>query len=94
MTAGGLNRFPLSLRAFRIHLPLVFNPKHLLALSLFTAGLAQAEELAIETKPFEVVHTLDARVMPAGEVPTLRIDAKAWQTFPITQLAAHGGVVK
>ena len=80
--------------AFRIHLALVLNAKHLIALGLLAAGLTHAEELAIEPKPFDIVHTLDAKVMPTGEVPLIKIDAKAWQTFSITQLAAHGSSVK
>lgn len=32
--------------------------------------------------------------MPIAEVPVIKIDAKSWQTFSITQLAEHGSAVK
>lgn len=79
--------------AFRIQVACALNSRYLITLGLLLAGWSHAEELAIETKPFEVVHTLDAKVVPQGEVPLIKIDAKAWQTFTITQLAAHGSRV-
>ena len=80
--------------AFRIQILGVFTLRKLLALSLLAAGAGHAAELAIEAKPFEVVHALDAKVMPTDEVPGLKLDAKAWQTFAITELAPHGSSVK
>lgn len=66
----------------------------LLPVLLSTAVCTPAAELAIEAKPFEVVCSLNARVMPAAAVPLLRVDALAWQTFSIRQLARHGSAVK
>ena len=79
--------------AFRIQVAFELNSRYLITLGLLLAGWSHAEELAIEAMPFEVVHTLDAKVVPQGEVPLIKIDAKAWQTFTITQLAAHGSRV-
>lgn len=62
--------------------------------ALASTVCAHAAELAIETKPFEVVCSLNARVMPAADVPLIQLDAKAWQSFPIIELADHGSTVK
>jgi len=72
----------------------VFALRPSIMLSLLTSGLVQAGELAIETKPFELSHQLDAKVMPAGGVSLTVIAPKAWQTFAITKLVDHGTVVK
>ncbi|MDX1680272.1 MAG: hypothetical protein R3242_06035 [Akkermansiaceae bacterium] len=70
------------------------SPTPLIVFGLLTAGLALAEEHAIETRPFEVVHQLDATVMPAGKIPLVSIEPKAWSSFPIIELAAHGSRVE
>ena len=67
--------FPLPMAAFRIQVTCALNSRYLITLGLLLAGWSHAEELAIETKPFEGVHTLDAKVVPQGAVPLIKIDA-------------------
>lgn len=90
---GDFIRFALSLDSHGRQGLCVSSLNPLIALGLLLAGISQAEELVIESKPFELVHQLEATVMPAEALPLIRIDAKAWNSFPITALAAHGSQV-
>lgn len=60
---------------------------------LVSAGLALpvlGDDLTLETRPFDVVRTFEARVMPEGGNVHLEIVPKSWKTFRLTRLAAHG----
>lgn len=48
----------------------------------------------VEPQTFEVVTSFEAKAMPAGPVPTIAIDAKAWSTFTIRSLTPHGTAVR
>lgn len=72
----------------------MFFLRHVPLAVLASLACAHAAELAIQTKPFELVRTLQARIMPAAEVPLIQLEAKAWQGFVITELAEHGSAVR
>jgi len=48
----------------------------------------------IEHQPFEVVASFEAKAMPKDPVPTIELNAKAWPTFKIRSLAAHGASMR
>lgn len=52
-----------------------------------------ADELTLETKPFEVTHVFDATVLPR-EYTVIELEAEAWTTFQIEKIADHGSMVK
>ena len=57
------------------------------------AATAHAGELTLEAKPFAVTHTFSATVLPETVVP-IRLDAEAWTSFKIVDIADHGSSVK
>lgn len=72
----------------------VSKVRNILCSCLAAAAPLQAAETVIEPQTFEVVSSFEAKAMPAGPVPTITIDAKAWSTFTIRSLAAHGTAVR
>ena len=68
-----------------------YLPASLLLPVLFAAA-ARAGELTIEAKPFFTSQTFSATALPTATT-LIRLDAKAWPDFEITQLASHGSKV-
>ena len=56
------------------------------------AVAAHAGEFTLQAKPFFTEQTFAAIAMPS-ETTLIRLDAKTWTDFEITQLAAHGSKV-
>jgi hypothetical protein len=53
-----------------------------------------AEELTLETRPFEVILSVPATVSPGSVQQIVELSPKAWSSFEVSMVAPHGGMVK
>jgi HlyD family secretion protein len=68
------------------------TPFHLLPVLI--AAASQAGEITIEPRPFAIENSFVATALPAGDCTLLKLEPKAWQSYPILTLTAHGSAVK
>ncbi|MCP5543591.1 MAG: hypothetical protein H7A49_06750 [Akkermansiaceae bacterium] len=71
---------------------MLFRPFFCLLVSALCLPL-HGGEVTLETKPFDVIRSFDAKVMPSGETTYLELVPEAWTDFEIVTLVPHGAKV-
>jgi HlyD family secretion protein len=67
------------------------TPLHLIPALI--AAAAHAGEITVQLRPFSVEKSFVATALPSADSVLLSLDAQAWPTFEIAEIAAHGSHV-
>ena len=68
-----------------------FTPLHIIPALI--AAASHAGEVTIQPRPFTIVKSFSAAVLPSGEITLIRVDPKSWSDFRIAKILPHGSRV-
>ena len=86
-------RFALPIAAPSTKFTGVIHPYLTSCFPLLLAAAVHAGEVTIEERPFHIEAEFMASVIPEDDVLLLKIDAKSWEDFQLTEIVDHGTLV-